>query len=410
MKVTWIGHACLLLQTSRLNMVTDPWLIDPIFGGVISHHPPRTLGLEDLPEIDVIALTHAHFDHFDPETLKHLNKNAIVIIPAGPLRKIDNKLQSLGFKKIIRLRPWQTFTHQGFSISATPSVGVPEELGYVLQGEGATVFHAADSLFEPIAEKIVQKFKIDIAFIPYCGWDQAALFGIEPDKTWEPDYRKLSRSCQLLKTSIVVPAASNTCWQTEDLKWLNNRVCPGKIENFFKILSETDPSIQPLRMEPGECWSKEEGHLPLQRNQKNRDIPSNLQKLPFHYLSFEEVSETLVNFLKKRRRQLFISFFYSPKASLSLLTTRFSIASHDGCEERIWAVNLLSRNILGAKKSHYSVSIAWPDLCQWVRGHCDIQDLILSRKVNLTDCKNQEAFLRLLGIEYLFHPFCFSPE
>jgi L-ascorbate metabolism protein UlaG (beta-lactamase superfamily) len=75
MRVTWIGHATVLVQTEGLNILTDP-----IWSDVASPFPPlgpnrvRAPGVrfEDLPRIDLVLVSHDHYDHLDLPTLSRL--------------------------------------------------------------------------------------------------------------------------------------------------------------------------------------------------------------------------------------------------------------------------------------------------------------------------------------------------
>lgn len=74
-RVTFIGHVTLLIQTEGLNILTDPVWYDyasPIQGmGPCRIHPPA-LDIEELPAIDIVLLSHNHYDHMDLKTLKTL--------------------------------------------------------------------------------------------------------------------------------------------------------------------------------------------------------------------------------------------------------------------------------------------------------------------------------------------------
>jgi L-ascorbate metabolism protein UlaG (beta-lactamase superfamily) len=75
MLVTWIGHATVLVQSAGLNILTDP-----VWSRTVSPLPPigpdrvRQPGVrfEDLPKIDVVLVSHNHYDHLDLPTLKRL--------------------------------------------------------------------------------------------------------------------------------------------------------------------------------------------------------------------------------------------------------------------------------------------------------------------------------------------------
>jgi L-ascorbate metabolism protein UlaG (beta-lactamase superfamily) len=75
MLVTWIGHATVLVQTQGLNILTDP-----VWSEVVSPFPPigpnrvRAPGVafEKLPKIDLVLISHNHYDHMDLPTLQRL--------------------------------------------------------------------------------------------------------------------------------------------------------------------------------------------------------------------------------------------------------------------------------------------------------------------------------------------------
>jgi L-ascorbate metabolism protein UlaG (beta-lactamase superfamily) len=75
MVVTWIGHATVLVQVNGLNILTDP-----VWSETVSPFPPvgpervRAPGVrfEDLPKIDLVLISHNHYDHMDLNTLKAL--------------------------------------------------------------------------------------------------------------------------------------------------------------------------------------------------------------------------------------------------------------------------------------------------------------------------------------------------
>lgn len=74
MVVTWIGHASVLIQTQGLNILTDPIYADR--AGPLGFGPKRVaapgIAFDDLPRIDLVLVSHNHYDHLDQATLKRL--------------------------------------------------------------------------------------------------------------------------------------------------------------------------------------------------------------------------------------------------------------------------------------------------------------------------------------------------
>ncbi|MFM7332615.1 MAG: MBL fold metallo-hydrolase [Brachymonas sp.] len=88
--ITWIGHATMLVQMGGLNILTDPVFSDrasPVqFAGPKRYQPPG-IALKDLPRIDLVLLSHNHYDHLDTASVKALNQQSggapLFIVPLG---------------------------------------------------------------------------------------------------------------------------------------------------------------------------------------------------------------------------------------------------------------------------------------------------------------------------------------
>jgi N-acyl-phosphatidylethanolamine-hydrolysing phospholipase D len=122
--LTWIGHASSLLQLQGLNI-----LIDPIFSeraSPFSFIGPKRLAplpfeLHELPPIDVVMISHSHYDHLDLPTLKELaqrNPNRILfLVPLG----VKALLQSEGIENVQEFDWWQGASVKNLKFTFTPS-------------------------------------------------------------------------------------------------------------------------------------------------------------------------------------------------------------------------------------------------------------------------------------------------
>jgi L-ascorbate metabolism protein UlaG (beta-lactamase superfamily) len=107
--VTFVNHATFLLQTSGLNILTDPvWSDRASPWQWIGPKRVRKPGIpfDELPWIDLILISHNHYDHFDVHTLEALNSrfNPGVIAPLGNARLP----QSTGFKNVTEVDWWDS--------------------------------------------------------------------------------------------------------------------------------------------------------------------------------------------------------------------------------------------------------------------------------------------------------------
>jgi N-acyl-phosphatidylethanolamine-hydrolysing phospholipase D len=88
--ITWIGHATMLVQMGGLNILLDPVFSErasPVqFAGPKRHQSPG-IALKDLPRIDLVLLSHNHYDHLDTASVKALNQQPggapLFIVPLG---------------------------------------------------------------------------------------------------------------------------------------------------------------------------------------------------------------------------------------------------------------------------------------------------------------------------------------
>ncbi|MFH0351721.1 MAG: MBL fold metallo-hydrolase [Chromatiales bacterium] len=75
--VAWIGHSTVLVQTGGCNLITDPMFsrrASPLpFAGPRRHQPPG-IALRDLPPIDLVLISHNHYDHLDLPSVRALSR------------------------------------------------------------------------------------------------------------------------------------------------------------------------------------------------------------------------------------------------------------------------------------------------------------------------------------------------
>ena len=119
MKITMLGHASLYIETAGPRILMDPVLIDPHQEGKLAIFPDREVHWENLPEFDLLVLSHHHLDHFDVNTLARLPRDVDVMIPDSDL--LENSFRQLGYKSIRRIVPNQWIELDDARLLFTPS-------------------------------------------------------------------------------------------------------------------------------------------------------------------------------------------------------------------------------------------------------------------------------------------------
>jgi L-ascorbate metabolism protein UlaG (beta-lactamase superfamily) len=131
LRVSFVGHASLLLQTAGLNILLDPvWSerVSPLrFAGPKRVNAPG-IAFDDLPPIDVILVSHNHYDHMDVETLRRLGHAhpARIVTPLGN----DRILRAAGVPGRIDAHDWGDVVH----LSAEVSVHLEEAVHWSARG------------------------------------------------------------------------------------------------------------------------------------------------------------------------------------------------------------------------------------------------------------------------------------
>ncbi len=172
--VTWIGHASFLLQFQNHNLLVDPnwarWL------KVVKRLKRPGLHLHELPDIDVVLVTHAHFDHLDRRTLRKVAADQPIVVPF----EVGNLVHDLGFRSVHELGYWETFKLGPLKVTLTPCAHWGARVlhdthrgfgGFVIEHHGRTVYHCGDTAYFGGFKEIGKRFNVDVALLPIGAYD-----------------------------------------------------------------------------------------------------------------------------------------------------------------------------------------------------------------------------------------------
>lgn len=180
----WIGHSTFYINNGNLDILTDPIFSNrasPLkFAG-----PKRLintpLNVSDLKNVDVVTISHNHYDHLDIPSLKLIQKKfpeVIFLVPVGD----KALLKKYKLKNIYELTWWETFTLKETKFTFTPTQhwsarGIfdrNESLwgGWYFETKNLKLFHAGDTGYSEDFKNIKNKLgKPDYAFIPIGAYD-----------------------------------------------------------------------------------------------------------------------------------------------------------------------------------------------------------------------------------------------
>ena len=175
--VTFIGHSSFFLQIGGKNILVDPNFARWIF--VLKRLRRPGLKLRELPAIDAVLVSHAHFDHLHRPSLRAIawltrrktGKRPAIIVP----RHVRDLVSDLGYGRIIELDWWQSFQLGNVEVTHVPSrhwgARIVRDVhrgygGYVVRSGAQSIYHAGDTAYFDGFREIGERLKPQVALLP----------------------------------------------------------------------------------------------------------------------------------------------------------------------------------------------------------------------------------------------------
>lgn len=121
-EIAWLGHACFAMRLAGKLVITDPFLGQA--AGPFGFGPKRFLRAPvqaaDLPRLDLIVISHNHYDHIDSAALRAYRWRAEtpVVCPLG----VGKLMRRLGYAQVTELDWWQHWQLDDLTVTALPAV------------------------------------------------------------------------------------------------------------------------------------------------------------------------------------------------------------------------------------------------------------------------------------------------
>ena len=243
--MTWIGHASFLIQFTDLNVLIDPNFANWLF--LLKRIKRAGLRIRDLPPIDLVLLTHAHYDHFHKPSLRRLPHPKIGVMPRG----VGDLARGLGFSRVIELEWWESFSQGDWKVTFTPSKHWGARTlrdshrgygGFMLEHQGRKIYHAGDSAYFHGFKEIGRKLAPEIALLPIGAYHPATFRKVHmgPDQAVQ--------AFKDLRAKFFVPMHYGTFKLSfeemdEPPRWLSEIATRENLTEQIKILDEGVPKV-----------------------------------------------------------------------------------------------------------------------------------------------------------------------
>ena len=175
--LTFIGHASFFVQIGGLNVLIDPNFARWLF--VLKRLRQPGIYVRDLPAIDLVLVTHAHFDHLHRPSLRAIVQQTrrqrsappSIIVP----HHVFDLVSDLGFEDVIEVDWWNSYRHGDVTVTHVPSRHWGARIikdshrgygGYVLRSGKHSVYHAGDTAYFAGFREIGQRLSPELALLP----------------------------------------------------------------------------------------------------------------------------------------------------------------------------------------------------------------------------------------------------
>ena len=219
-KIRWLGHAGFEIELEGKIVLVDPWL---------NGNPKAACKSSEIERADIVCVTHDHGDHMG-DSVEICKRTGAVFLGTYELA---SQAQKNGVKEAMGFNIGGTVNVKGIKVTmvqAFHTCGSGAPTGFIIRGEGKTVYHAGDTGIFGDMKLIGEIYKPDVALLPI--GDYYTMGALQA-----------SEAVKLIKPKIVVP-----------MHYMTFPVLAQSADEFVDLVKEKTPEVRVVVLNPGESF------------------------------------------------------------------------------------------------------------------------------------------------------------
>jgi len=219
-KIRWLGHAGFEIELEGKIVLVDPWL---------NGNPKAACKSSEIERADIVCVTHDHGDHMG-DSVEICKRTGAVFLGTYELA---SQAQKNGVKEAMGFNIGGTVNVKGIKVTmvqAFHTCGSGAPTGFIIRGEGKTVYHAGDTGIFGDMKLIGEIYKPDVALLPI--GDYYTMGALQA-----------SEAVKLIKPKIVVP-----------MHYMTFPVLAQSADEFVGLVKEKTPEVRVVVLNPGESF------------------------------------------------------------------------------------------------------------------------------------------------------------
>ena len=359
MKITYITHACILIETNGLKILTDPWLVGPCWGGDLWNFPKHKFEINKMPKPDIIFFSHGHDDHFHETSIANFPKtwmNSLVVTPKFGVEWWEKEVTKK-FKNVYFFNHNEKKSFKGVELQIFVNDRGDFDSSLKISDKHSSVFLQTDNIMSLQEAKRIRKYgNIDFAFlIPFHTGCFPGFYKMNMKKKIEESKKKNLRAMEYSAKISKNLGANYTIPYACDMGYLGDKFHLNLIHShdkteYLKVLKKKKITTKPLILNSGDFLKKDKNKIKIK---KTPYVYSQKKLLEFYqdsFASYQKSNSEELNASKKTFKEIVNTFknkinFFLRKSKLNDFKVKFNILEKDTEKKDKFVIDLKTKKI-----------------------------------------------------------------